>query len=246
MWPRSNAGRGTTGPMPASAHYAVLRRASRPRRWALAWMAGAVIGAVLTVRIGWWVGQFAGLMIVAGLLLWDRWSGALGAWPGDEGCHRLAAGVARLERRGWAVLRTPAIPHQDPGRIGYLLIGVGGVFVVQHQVWPPGDRVATSPRTGLLEAGGRPAARRTTAARAAAAAVDEALSDALSREIPVHPVLAIHGLTVDQPRVTVGVTILPIAQLARVVLDSKVLLSTADVNAVAATARRLFTPGATP
>jgi hypothetical protein len=246
MWPRGKAGRGTTGPMPASVHYAQLRRASQPRRWALAWMAGAVIGAVLTASTSWWVGQLAGSLIVAGLPIWDHRSGVLGAWPGDQGCYRLVAGAARLERRGWAVLRAPAIPDQDPGRTAYLLIGAGGVFVVEHQVWAAGEGVTISSRSGLLEVGGRPAARRTTAVRAAAATVDEALSDALSREIPIHPVLAIHGLTLDRPQVTVGVTILPIAHLARVVHDSTVLLSTADVDSVAATARRLFTPGTTP
>jgi CheY-like chemotaxis protein len=58
----------------------------------------------------------------------------------------------------------------------------------------------------------------------------------LSRQIPIQPILAVHGPTVDRPRVTVGVTIVPIAQLARVVLDSKVVLSATDVDPVATAA----------
>ncbi|HEU5473855.1 MAG TPA: hypothetical protein VFV67_24685 [Actinophytocola sp.] len=243
MWPH-RTGRDTTDARPARAHYAALRRASRWRRWTLAGAAGTVLGAFVGARWGWWLGLLAAAVVVAGLLIWDHRSGVLAAWPGEQGSHRLAAGVARLERRGWVVLCDPAIPGQDP-RTGYLLIGPGGVFVVEHQVWPAGGRVATSPATGLLEVDGRSVARRSTAVRAAAAAAGEALSDALARPIPVQPVLAVHGLAVDRPRVSVGVTIVPIADLVLVVRESRVL-SAADLDAVPAAAHRLFTPGATP
>lgn len=243
MWPPRKT---RPGSRPAQAHYAVLRRESRPRRWALAVTVGAVIGWVVGVLLGWWLGPFVAAVIVIGLLIWDRRCGGLAGWPGDQGCHRLAAAAALLEQRGWVVLRTPTIANQDPGRTAYLLIGRGGVFVVEHQIWPAVEKVTTSPSSGLLEVAGRPVARRTAAVRAAAAAVDEALSDALSREIPVHPVLAIHGLALDRPHTTVGVTILPIADLARVIHASRVLLSGTEVDAIAAAARRLFGPGAWP
>jgi hypothetical protein len=201
------------------------------------------------LRLGWLAGLIVAGLVAAGLLIWDHRSGMLGGWPGDRGCHRLVAAAARLERHRWAVLRSPTVPGQDLADV-YLFIGPGGVFVVEHQLWSFVDRVTTNPRTGLLEVGGRPAARRTTTVRAAAAAVDEALADvladALSLAIPVHPVLAIHGLTVDRPHATIGVTIVPIADLVRVIRTSSALLTPADADTVASAARRLFTPGAIP
>lgn len=232
------------GSRPASAHYAMLRRVTRLPRWLLAGATGAVLGAVVGVRLGWWLVPLVVAVTVAGLLVWDFRSGLLASWPGDLGCHRLAAAVARLERRGWAVLHSPAVANQDPGRPAYLLVGPGGVFVVEHQVWPAGERVTTNPTTGLLEVAGRPAARRTTEVRAAAAAVDEAVSDALSREVPVYSVLAVHGLALDQPRDTAGVTLLPIPDLVPALRRRGRVLSPGEVDRVASTARHLFAPSA--
>lgn len=246
---RARTGRDASGPRPARAHYAVLRSASRLRRWVLVGAVAGANGAVVQLRLGWWPGLIAAGLVAAGLLIWDYWSGMLGSWPGDRGCHRLVAAAARLERHGWAVLRSPAVPGQDLAEV-YLFIGPGGVFVVEHQVWSFADRVATNPRTGLLESGDRPAARRTTTVRAATAVVDEALADVLtdvlSLAVPVHPVLAIHGLTVDRPHATIGVSIVPIADLVRVIRASPARLTPTEADTVASAARRLFTPGTIP
>lgn len=89
-------------------------------------------------------------------MIWDHRYGTLAdLWPGNRHPHRLAAPAwsTRLDCPARAI---PA--RGDPALAAYLLIGPGGVFVVDHQVWWAPDRVTTDPTTGLLMVGGRPAA----------------------------------------------------------------------------------------
>ncbi|HEU5470617.1 MAG TPA: hypothetical protein VFV67_08185 [Actinophytocola sp.] len=150
---------------PAATHYAAMRRASTPRRWLLAGTLGAATGLFTHLVLPWPLALCAAALTAAGLLGWDR----------QHPPHRLAATAARLERHGWAALPAPIHRHQDTPIAAYLLIGPGGVFVVDHQVWWATDAVTIDPATGMLMVGSTPAARRVASVKGAAAAVADDL-----------------------------------------------------------------------
>lgn len=231
---------------PAVAYFMALQRASWPRRWLTAAVIGAAIGLFARLALHWWwLAAVVALTAIAVLLTLDRYYGFLaGLWPDDLGQHRIAAAAAQLERHGWSVLHDPIVPNQQHVRPAFLYIGPGGLFVVEHQSWTVADTVTISPTSGLLLVRGQPAARRTAAVRAMAAAIDETLSDTLNTmDISVRPVIAVDGKTLDDRHDTVGVTLVPVADLTRFLRGSEISLSTTEITTLTGAARRLFTRG---
>lgn len=231
----------TTGS--AATHYAALRRASTARRWLVAIALGGATGLFTNLVLPWPLPLLAALLTVALLALWDRRHGTIADWwPGTRPPVRLAALAARLERHGWTAIPEPAHPHRDRPLAAYVLIGPGGVFVVDHQVWWAPDMVTTDPTTGLLMVGGKPAARRVTAVKGAAAAVTQALAGQLPDDSAVHAVVTVDGPTLDHQRRVADVTILPIADLTSFLHNRDPLLYPTEIATLTAHARRLYTP----
>lgn len=227
---------------PANAQLAALQRQARPRRWLAAAVAGGATGLFANLILDWPLTLFAAIVAVVGLLLWDSRHGTLaGWWPADEGLHRFAAAAALLERCGWTILRIPTAAHRDTTHPTYLLIGPGGVLVVQHQVWTVTDTVTSSPTSGLLLVGGRPAIRRTASVRATAEVVEQALAHNLPGQHPVRAVIAVEGKTLDESRVAAGVTLVPVTDLTRLLRRGAIVLRESDIATIGGTARRLFT-----
>jgi hypothetical protein len=223
----------------AAEHYVALSRESAPHRWLLAVLVGGAIGLCGGLVLPWPLTLLASAVTVAALLIWDHHHGAIASWwPGDHRPHRLAATAARLERHRWTALPNP----QHEGLLAdYLLIGPGGVFVVDHQVWPKSDIVTTDHATGLLMVGGKPAARRVASIKGAAAGVAHELSHWLPDETAVHPVVTVDGLTLDHPQLVAAVTILPITDLARFLHDRDPVLYPTGITTLTEHARHLFT-----
>jgi hypothetical protein len=212
---------------PARAEFAARRRAGRLRRWTLIALVSGALGLVGARLLGSWP---AGLLVLAvtatGLLIWDHHTGAVTGWrPQDHGESAFAAAAARLEKRGWRVIRLP-------GLLTRVFIGPGGVFVAEPQEWPGSDPVRISPMTGLLQVGDLPAARRVRDVRAAAAVVGEAVSDLLPDDVAVRPVVAVRGSTLTEPRSTIGVIIVPLSDLVRHLRRTDVVLGAAQIEAL--------------
>lgn len=228
----------------AAEHYAALRRESAQRRWLLTGLFAGVTGLVLNLVLFWPLAVSAAMAISVALLVWDRGHGAIASWwPDDHRPYRLAASAARLERHGWGVFPAPVAPHDDSALADYLLIGPGGVFLVDHQMWWPSDIVTTDPASGLLMVGGKPAARRISPVKGAAAAVGHALAQWLPDETAVHPILTVDSAGLHQGRLVASVTVLPIADLHRFLRDRDPVLYPTRIATLTEHARLLFARG---
>ncbi len=229
----------TTGS--AAAHYAAMRRRSAARRWLAAAALGGIVGVIANLALPWQHSVLAALVTVIGLTIWDHRHGTLAdLWPGNRHPHRLAAIAARLEQAGWTALPAPSASHGGPRLAAYLLIGPGGVFLVDHQVWWAPDRVTTDPATGLLMVGGKPAARRVASVKGAAAAVTHALARRLPGEEAVRPIVSVDGPMLDHTRLVAGVAVLPIADLIGFLHGHHPLLGRAEITALTEHTRRLY------
>ena len=224
---------------PAGEHFAALQRQAGPRRWLTAIMLSAATGLLANLILDWSLTSLVATLTLVGLLLWDHHHGTLASWwPTDQGLHRLAASTAHLERHGWTILPIPSPPPRNT----HLLIGPGGVVVVEHQIWTITDTITTHPRTGLLHVGTRLAAQRIASARATATTVQTALANNYAGELSVRAVLAVDGKPVDEPHTVAGVTIMATADLARLLRRScPVVLKRHEIVNVADIVRHLST-----
>ncbi|HET9142709.1 hypothetical protein [Actinophytocola sp.] len=226
---------------PAAGHYAALRRETLWRRWLSALLLAGATGLVTNLVLPWPLAVLSAVIALAVLLLWDRRHGTLSdCWPGRSRAHRLAATAARLERQGWSAVPAPARPDDARPLAAYLLIGPGGVFVLDHQVWWATDAIGTDPATGLLMVGGKPAARRVASVKGAAATVAHTLANHLPDPSAVHPVLTVDSPMLHHPHLIAGVTILPIADLPTFLRDRDPLLHPTGISTLTEHARRNY------
>lgn len=241
MWSPARHRRPRGQPRPAKGALTVIQRQARSRRWLTAAIIGGILGFIGGRLLGSWIViLLLAAAIALCLLAWDRRTATLtGWWPGEHGDAALIAQAARLEKSGWHVLIRPAVPGM-PDTAALLLIGPPGVVVVVRQVWALRDHITTDIDQGRLLVRGQPASRRVGTVRAITAAVHEALTDRHPPDPPVHGVLAVRGTTLPGPHSTIGVTVLPIADLTHHLRRQPPILSPAETAALAATARRLF------
>ena len=94
---------------------------------------GGVLGRLVAPRLGLVVGVLAAL--AAGWGLRFRPSPDASAWRrGAAGERRTARLLGPLERQGWAVLHDLALPG-SPANLDHLMIGPGGVFVIDSKYY---------------------------------------------------------------------------------------------------------------
>jgi hypothetical protein len=96
---------------------------------------GGILGSLLAVP---WLGLLLGWLaaVVAAWVLRFRPSPDAVAWRrGAAGERRTARLLDPLERHGWAVLHDLAVPG-SPANIDHLVIGPGGVFVIDSKQYP--------------------------------------------------------------------------------------------------------------
>jgi hypothetical protein len=183
----------------------------------------------------------AGVTVAAGLgwLLRFRTSPATVAWRrGAAGERRTARLLALLERRGWAVLHDLAIPN-SPANIDHLVIGPGGVLVIDSKQYRGRLRVDCD---GMVWHGRHllVSALRTTLWEADQA--DEVLGIA---EIHVAAIAAIHGASVPWGLLRAdGVIIIPARRLPDLLQGLPPVLGPERVAWLADRARLRFRPAA--
>jgi hypothetical protein len=195
--------RATVGRPGASAHAAYRqRRAVELAGWlrSLPWRAATTLGAgvaaaLLTPRLGLLVGVAA--VGLAGWALRFRPSPEARAWRrGAVGERRTARLLGRLERDGWAVLHDLAVPGSR-ANIDHLLIGPGGVFVVDSKLYT--GRLHLAPG-GSLWHGRYPLAPVLRAVRFEA---DQAAQVLATPGVEVVPLVAVHGAPVPWGKLVV-------------------------------------------
>jgi hypothetical protein len=206
--------RATVGRPGASARAQYQRR--RIEEWAawtrsLPWRIAEVLAAGVSVGLlaAQLAPRLAGLagLLAAGMLGWAlrfRVSPEAIAWRrGAAGERRTARLLGRLEQRGWVVLHDLAIPG-SPANIDHLLIGPGGVVVVDTKQYR--GRLQLDP-DGLLWHGRHPLSMTLHKVRWEADQADEVLGVA---DVQVAAIVAVRGASVPWGRVVVsGVTVAP-------------------------------------
>jgi hypothetical protein len=233
--------RATVGRPGASAHAAYqARRAGELAGWrrSLPWRLAVALGAgvaagLLAPRLGLLAGVAAAG--VAGWALRFRPSRETRAWRrGAIGERRTARLLGRLERHGWAVLHDLAIPGSQ-ANIGHLVIGPGGVFVVDSKLYT--GRLHLAPG-GSLWHGRYPMAPVLQAARFEA---DQAAQHLATPGVEVVPLVAVHGAQVPWGKLVVdGVPVVTARRLPGLLRHLPATLGPERVARLADTARIRF------
>ena len=233
--------RATVGRPGASAHAAwQARRAGELAGWlrGLPWRAALTLcvgatAALLAPRPGLLVGGAAASL--TGWALRFRTSPETRAWRrGAIGERRTARLLARLERHGWAVLHDLAVPGSR-ANIDHLLIGPGGVFVVDSKLYTGKLHLAPG---GSLWHGRYPLAPVLRAVRFEAAQAAQTLA---TPGVEVVPLVAVHGAQVPWGKFVVdGVPVVGARRLPELLRRLPATLGPERVAGLADTARVRF------
>lgn len=94
------------------------------------------------------------------------WAQSLDAPIGE---HLVRRSIDLLAPYGWQHLRMVTWRQATPGTVAHLVVGPGGIVVIDERIWS--GRIYVEARTGLLRHNGYPRDRETAALRDAVAAV---------------------------------------------------------------------------
>jgi hypothetical protein len=207
---------------------AALAAGGHPRhrcRW-------GVLGRLLVPRLGLVVGVLAAM--AAGWGLRFRPSPDAIAWRrGAVGEQRTARLLSPLGQHGWAVLHDLAVPG-SPANLDHLVIGPGGVFVVDSKHYR--GRLQLDP-SGRLRHGRYPL---TAVLRAVSFEADRAAQVLADPQVVV-PIVAVHGAQVPWGKVvTQGVPVVSARRLPSMLRTLPAVLGPERVAALAHQARIRF------
>jgi hypothetical protein len=157
---------------------------------------GGVLGSLLAPQLGLAVAALAVLAVGWGLRF--RPSPDAIAWRrGAVGERRTARLLAPLERQGWAILHDLAVPGSR-ANIDHLLIGPGGIFVIDSKQYRGQLRLDSS---GRLRHGRYPL---VSTLQAASFEADQAGQVLPNPGVVVVPIVAIHGAQVPWGKVVMN------------------------------------------
>ncbi len=205
---------------------------------------GLVVGLILASRFALpgpaVVGLVTGLLVGAADLFWAWYSyEATAVWRGRRRGETITGKLLRrkLGRRGYRVLDGRAVPGE--ASIDHLVIGPGGIWVVDNEAWSPDTEIARyGERLFLGEKYG------TSVAKALVNA-STALAEVLSREsgvpVTIEPLLAVHGGELRRTVTAEGLTLLKPRLVPRWILAGpRMELDEDQVELLARTAARVL------
>lgn len=188
-------------------------RKGRLRTRAIIAAAALLIGGKLVSPV---FGVALALIVAAAdaLFHWRR-RAAASVWRkglrGDERMARLLRHT--LERRGHRVLHRRTVPG-DAGILDQLLIGPYGVWLIDNQAWHPETELAGY--GGKLFIDDKTPSQFVNRLNDAASTVSERLSRHLGMDVPVTPLVAVHGGKLAKRQITAdGITLLRPLRLLR-------------------------------
>ena len=194
---------------------------------------GGVLASLVVPRLSLVLGALTAM--AAGWMLRFRPSPDAVAWRrGAAGERRTARLLAALERQGWAVLHDLAVPRSQ-ANLGHLVIGPGGVFVIDSKQ----DRGRLQlDQSGRLWHGRYPLA---PALRAVSFEADQAALVLPDPDVVVVPILAVHGTQVPWSKVVAdGVPVVAARRLPNMLRRLPAVLGPERVAALADQARIRF------
>ncbi|MEV8632011.1 nuclease-related domain-containing protein [Streptosporangium sp. NPDC051023] len=205
---------------------------------------GLAVGLVLAYRFALpapvLVALVCGLLVGAGDMFWTwRSYEATAVWRGRRRGETITGRLLRrrLSRRGYRILAGRAVPGE--ASIDHLVIGPGGIWVVDNEAWSPDTEIARyGERLFFGEKYG------TSVAKALVKA-SESLAEVLSREsgvpVTIEPLLAVHGGELRRTVSAEGLTLLKPRLVARWILAGpRMELDEDQVELLARTAARVL------
>jgi Nuclease-related domain len=198
---------------------------------------GGVLGRLLVPRLGLVVGVLAAMAVGWGLRF--RPSPDAIAWRrGAAGEQRTARLLGPLERQGWVVLHDLAVPG-SPANLDHLVIGPGGVFVVDSKQYRGRLQLDSS---GRLWHGRYPL---TPTLQAVSWEADQAAQVLPDPGVAVVPIVAVHGVQIPWGKVvTHGVPVVSARRLPNMLRALPGVLGPERVADLADRARVRFHPAA--
>jgi Nuclease-related domain len=195
---------------------------------------GGVLGSLLAPRLGLLLGGLGA--VVAGWVLRFRPSPEAIAWRhGAAGERRTARLLGPLKRHGWAILTIWLVCPGSRANIDHLVIGPGGVFVVDSKLYRGRLRLDLS---GRLWHGRYPLA---PVLRAVSFEADQAAQVLTDPDVVVVPVMAVHGAQVPWGKVVMdGVPVVPARRLPSMLCQLPAVLGSERVAGLADQARVRF------
>ncbi|MGY4969001.1 UvrD-helicase domain-containing protein [Streptomyces nigrescens] len=158
----------------------------------------------------------------------ERWEAA------SEGERRVAAQLLMLTERGWRLLVDRRWPGTRAANVDMLLIGPGGVFVIDVKNW----RAAPEASGGRLRAGGFSRDEHRRKLLAVTKAAESAVASLGMSPVAVRPLLAFAGHRVDAE---LGrIRLLGEREIGPALLSERTRLSTESVRALADHLERAF------
>ncbi|BDM73267.1 DNA helicase [Streptomyces nigrescens] len=158
----------------------------------------------------------------------ERWEAA------SEGERRIAAQLLMLTERGWRLLVDRRWPGTRAANVDMLLIGPGGVFVIDVKNW----RAAPEPSGGRLRAGGFSRDEHRRKLLAVTKAAEGAVAALGMSPVAVRPLMAFAGQRVDTE---LGrLRLLGEHEIGPALLSERTRLSAGSVRALAEHLGRVF------
>ncbi|MER6827075.1 NERD domain-containing protein [Streptosporangium sp. NPDC000563] len=205
--------------------------------------AGLVVGVALAYRFGLSpviLGLLGGLLVAGADTYWTwRQYDATAVWRGKRRGETITARLLRrkLRRAGYQILEGRAIPGK--ASVDHLVIGPGGVWVVDNEAWDPDTEIARyGERLFLGEKYGTKVAK-------ALVEVADSLAEVLSREsgipVTIEPLIAVHGGEIRRSVTAEGITLLKPRLVSRWILQGpRADFDEAQVEVLARTAARVL------
>ncbi|MFF5114077.1 NERD domain-containing protein [Streptosporangium sp. NPDC000509] len=205
--------------------------------------AGLVVGVALAYRFGLSpviLGLLGGLLVAGADTYWTwRQYDATAVWRGKRRGETITARLLRrkLRRAGYQILEGRAIPGK--ASVDHLVIGPGGVWVVDNEAWDPDTEIARyGDRLFLGEKYGTKVAK-------ALVEVADSLAEVLSREsgipVTIEPLIAVHGGEIRRSVTAEGITLLKPRLVSRWILQGpRADFDEAQVEVLARTAARVL------
>ncbi|QXJ23476.1 NERD domain-containing protein [Actinomadura graeca] len=210
----------------------------RALRGVLACSAGVVAAGVSA----WWAGPVVAVLVFVGHAVFTRVRpGPMANWRrGARAERRTGRRLARLDPAGYHVLHDRALPG-SPANLDHLVVALTGVYAVASRRfrWGAGLRVEDS----RLWAGRRSADDVVRTAVQAADTVAKILSGEMGDRVRVQPVVVVHGARLRRDGLRQGgVFFCPARAVPRALEGRPVILTSAQVAAIAAAGERLLRP----
>ncbi|OUC99184.1 hypothetical protein CA984_03850 [Streptosporangium minutum] len=205
---------------------------------------GLVVGILLAYRFDLpsppVIGIVAGLLVGAADMFW-AWHSyeATAVWRGRRRGETITGKLLRrkLRRHGYRILDGRAVPGQ--ASIDHLVIGPGGIWVVDNEAWDPETEIARyGERLFLGEKYGSKVAKALVDASESLAAV---LSKESGIPVTIEPLLAVHGGELRRTVTAEGLTLLKPRLVARwIIRGPRAEFDESQVELLARTAARVL------